>query len=373
MKGAMLGVFLCCFVVQGWASELFREQPPQSYTVVKGDTLWDVAGQFLKKPWDWPQVWQRNPHMSNPDKIYPGDVIELIFVSGEPKLIVVRDKPSTAKSINSDLSRQPGRQRVEKDVTTEDGPLRTIKVSPKIRVTPLEDAIPSIPLNVIDAFLTNSRVLESENILATAPYILSMERGGLIAGAGETLYARGEKLSEELRDYQVYRQGKYLKDPETGEFLGILANSVGNLSKQAFSGEDRVATMRVLSTVEELRIGDRLLPVEERTVVSDYFPTVPANKNIRGSIIDIYGGVKNTGLYGNVLINVGTSSGLEDGDILAIYRHKIIADKITGELLKLPPKRIGVLMAYRTYQKISFAIILQASELIEKGDNLRTP
>ena len=108
-------------------------------------------------------------------------------------------------------------------------------------------------------------------------------------------------------------------------------------------------------------------------MVSDYFPTVPANKNIRGSVVDIYGGVKNTGLYGNVLINVGISSGLEDGDILAVYRHKTIADKITGELLKLPPKRIGVLMAYRTYQKISFAIILQASELIEKGDNLRTP
>ena len=374
MREAMLGAFLCCIVAQGWASELFLEQPPQSYTVVKGDTLWDVAGQFLKNPWDWPQVWQRNPHMPNPDKIYPGDIIELIFVSGEPKLSVVREGlPSTAKSINSDLSRHPGRQRVEKDATTERGPLRTIKVSPKIRVTPLEDAIPSIPLNAIDAFLTDSRVLESENILATAPYILSMERGGLIAGAGETLYARGEKLSGELRDYQVYRQGKYLKDPETGEFLGILANSVGNLSKQAFSGEDRVATMYVLSTDQELRIGDRLLPVEERTVVSDYFPTVPANKNIRGSIIDIYGGVKNIGLYGNVLINVGTSSGLENGDLLAIIRHKTIEDKTTGQLLKLPPKRVGVLMAYRTYQKISFAIVLQASELIEKGDNLRTP
>ncbi len=343
MKRAMLGAFLCCFLTQGWAAAPFRENPPSSYTVVKKDTLWDISGRFLANPWDWPKVWQNNPHIADPHKIYPGDVIELIYVGGEPRLQVKRGEGG-----------------------------RTIKLSPKIRSTPIEQAIASIPMEALDAFLTESRIIDSTEVLQQAPYVVSLEGGKVIGGVGDMVYARGEELHSEQRDYGIYRNSKPFRDPQTGELLGLLANSVGVLKKQSMS-DHNVATMQVSKSNQEVRIGDRLLPTEEHIITSTFFPSAPKNPDIKGSIIDIVAGVRNVGIYSNVVIGLGAREGLKDGDLLAIYRTGTITDKITGEVLPMPPKRIGLLMVYHVYGKLSLALVMEAKELIQVGDEVRAP
>ncbi len=340
MKRAMLGAFLWCFVTQGWA-EPFRENHPDSYTVVKDDTLWDIAGRFLENPWNWPEVWEKNPQIHNPDLIYPGDVIHLVFVDGKSKLTVSRGESG-----------------------------RTIKLSPTIRSTPIEQAIPTIPLNTIRSFLNTSRVVDNVETLKSAPYVLSNGQDRVISGAGDTLYARGS-FSPENKVHGVYRQSKGYKDPKTGEFLGILAESMGTVVMEDLSGD--VATMNVNRASEELRVGDRLLEIEAGELPTAFYPSSPKNLELEGNILDVLGGVTQIGPFSSVLINRGTRDDLKVGNVLAIYRSKKIKDKLTNRVVVLPPSRVGLLMVYRTYEKMSFGVVMEASMPLSTTDIVRAP
>ena len=224
-----------------WADDaLLKTNHPDEYTVKKGDTLWDISSTFLNSPWLWPEIWQVNPQIENPHLIYPGDLIRLVYLDGQPRLTLERT-----------LKLAPG----------------TTKLSPSVRVQGSDEAISSIPLDRINSFLSNSRMLDTD-LLETAPYMLAGPQGRVISGAGDNAYARGS-FDDGIDNYGVYRKGKAYKDPVTKEFLGIYAQSVGSVGVDKVDGD--VATLAVVRANEELRPGDRLLPSEDRVVDSTFY------------------------------------------------------------------------------------------------------
>ena len=326
-----------------WAdSSVLKTGHPDEYTVKKGDTLWDISGTFLNSPWMWPEIWHVNPQIENPHLIYPGDLIRLIYMDGEPRLTLER----TTKLL-------PG----------------TTKLSPSIRVQSTESAIPTIPLDKIDAFLSRSRVVGLGE-LETAPYVLAGQQQHLIVGAGDSAYARGN-FDAKYDNYSIFRKGKAFYDPDTKELLGVHAQGIGSVSVSAV--KDDVATIDVTRTYEEIRVGDRLLPSEDRAIDSTFYPSGP-DTDIDGAIIDVESGVTQVGKFDVVMINRGDREGLQVGNVLAIYKvGEVVRDRISGGSIALPDERAGLLMVFRTFEKMSFAIVLEADPALSVKDRVRNP
>lgn len=347
MKKLFLGLTVSVLLsVSVWAEEVqIRDDRPDSYRVSEGDTLWDISGKFLENPWMWPEIWQVNPQIDNPHLIYPGDVITLVYMDGKPRLAIERGTPTTKLS--------PG----------------TEKLSPKIRYQPVAAAIPAIPLDAIDAFLTGSRIVTPKEY-TDAPYVLAGEDGRLVTGAGDFLYARGE-IDANVPIYGIYRKGKSFADPVTGEFLGYQALDVGSVKVAAINGD--IATMDITRTSQEILIEDRLLPSADRAVESTFYPKAPAEE-ISGVIMTVEGGVTQVGRMNVVAINRGSRESLRAGDILAILKDGLVVqDRITGKPVKLPDERAGLLMVFRTYEKMSFGIVLDAKRPLAINDKVVNP
>lgn len=338
---AVLAVSLISFF--SWAQDgLLKQGHPDEYTVRKGDTLWDISNTFLNTPWMWPEIWHVNPQIENPHLIYPGDLIRLIYLDGQPRLTLER--------------------------TVKLGPGDT-KLNPSVRVLPNEEAIPAIPLDRIDSFLSRSRILGLGELEA-APYMLAGPERRLIVGTGDNAYARGQ-FNSELKNYGVYRKAETYIDPVTKEFLGIHALSIGSLSMQSLKGD--VATVKVIRTTEEIRMGDRLLPNEERAIDSIFYPSAP-DSQIEGLIIGVEGGVTQVGKLDVVIINRGDRDGLQVGNVLAIYKQgELVRDRITNEKVQLPDERAGLLMVFRTFEKLSFGLVLEADRPLAIKDSVRNP
>lgn len=353
MKTLRLGLAALTLCVSSWgisvsanAEEvMLKDSHPDSYTVTKGDTLWDISETFLKNPWMWPEIWHVNPQIENPHLIYPGDVITLIYLDGRPRLVVERgDQANTYK-------------------------MTPVKLSPTVHIQPLGEAIPAIPLDAISNFLSRSRVVQQGD-LQKAPYVLMGAEDHLVVGAGDNLYARGD-FADAVPVYGVYREGKPYVDPESGELLGIQAKDIGSVK---MSGkENDIATLAVTRTTEEIRIEDRLLPHEERAIDSTFYPSAP-EEAVDGQIMTVEGGVSQVGAMDVVTINRGEREGLEIGNVLAIYKNgSIIRDRVTGDKVKLPDERAGLLMIFRTFEKMSFALVLESSRPLAVEDKVRKP
>ncbi len=326
-----------------WADDaLLKTNHPDEYTVKKGDTLWDISSTFLNSPWLWPEIWQVNPQIENPHLIYPGDLIRLVYMDGQPRLTLERT-----------LKLAPG----------------TTKLSPSVRVQSAEDAITTIPLDRIDAFMSHSRILETD-LLENAPYMLAGPQGRVITGAGDSAYARGQ-FDANIENYGIYRKGKIYKDPDTKEILGLYAQGIGTVSVDKVDND--VATLAVVHAYEEVRPGDHLLPSEDRLVDSTFYPSAP-DSEINGQIIDVEGGVTQVGKFNVVMINRGEREGLQIGNVLAIYkRGELIRDRVKGGMVQLPDERAGLLMVFRTFDKISLGIVLEADRTLSVGDKLQNP
>ncbi|MGH1472019.1 MAG: LysM peptidoglycan-binding domain-containing protein [Cellvibrionaceae bacterium] len=341
MKKLFIG-FIVVFAMNlpSWAQEaILRDNHPDRYTVVKGDTLWDISDRFLQNPWMWPEIWHVNPQIQNPHLIYPGDVISLIYLDGKPR------------------------------ITVERGNGRTVKLSPTMHVTPLAEAIPAIPLDAIDTFLSKSRIVEPGELEA-APYVLAGGSNRLIVGKGDSLYARGE-FADDIAVYGVYRKGDVFVDPDTDEVLGIQARDIGTVEMEAL--ERDIATTSVTRTTEEVRIADRLLVQEERSIDSSFFPSAPEN-DIEGKIIAVEGGVSQVGKLDVVVLNRGEREGVEVGNVLAVYkRGQETKDRVTGEVVRLPEEEAGLLMVFRTFEKVSFGLVLEAEKPLATLDVVRKP
>lgn len=325
-------------------SAYLREDHPDVYTVVKGDTLWDISGRFLERPWLWPELWRVNPQIENPHLIYPGDRIALVWVDGQPQLQLERGVAGRTQRLTPD------------------------KLSPRVRATPLESAIPAIRLDAIQPFLVQNRVVEP-GTLDAQPYVVQGESERLVLGAGDRIYVRGEL--PDSQSFSIVRKGPLYVDPETDEVLGREATYIG--LGQAVAQNDDIATMLVSSTREEVQVGDRIIPTEERRLQSTFFPSAPADQ-VRGQIISVFSGVTQVGQYDVVALNRGEREGLEPGNVLAIYKRGALArDRIANETIRLPSERAGLLMVFRTFEKLSYALVLETERPLAVFDEVRNP
>jgi hypothetical protein len=327
--------------------QYLKDGHPDVYTVVKGDTLWDISGMFLERPWLWPEVWRINPQINNPHLIYPGDKIALVYVEGQPQLVLERGAAGrTVRATPSD----------------------TVSLTPEVRYEPLESAIPTIRLDAIQGFLVNNRIVEPE-VLAGAPYVVQGDSERLVLGGGDRLYVRG--VLPESESFNVVRRGPLYVDPDTNEVLGREATYIG--LGQAVAQESDIATMFMTDTREEVQIGDRVLPTEQRRVDSTFFPSAP-DGDVRGQIISVFGGVSQVGQFDVVVINRGEREGMAVGNVLAIYKKGALArDRVANETIRLPSERAGLMMVFRTFEKLSYGLVMITERPLSIFDEVRDP
>lgn len=323
------------------------EGAPDIYVVKRGDTLWDISAMFLEEPWRWPEIWYINEQIENPHLIYPGDRLALAFVDGRPVLRLVRDGQAVVPA---------GRD--------------TVKLSPQIRRQPLEEAITTIPYDVIGPFLTRPTVL-SRSQIRRAPYLLTLQGDHLIGGEGLRAYVRGEGL-ERGASFSLMHVGDPYVDPDTGRVIGREALYVG--SAQVVREGDP-ATVLLTDTTREALAGDILLPVD--TDVPLYFyPSIP-DERIQGSIVGVVDGVQLIGQYQVVVLNRGGDDGLQQGHVLEVFqRGEVVRDRFAGtpfNRVRLPQEFAGRVLVFRVLDEISYALVMSASSEMRVADIVRTP
>jgi LysM repeat protein len=340
----------------GVALEDLAPNAPDSHTVQRGDTLWGISGLFLKSAWRWPELWGMNlEQIRNPHLIYPGQVLVLEKKDGRATL------------------------RIGQSVGEE--PTNTVRLSPRVRTELLDNgAIASIPLNLIGPFL-NEAVVFDGNELATAPRIVATQEGHVMVSRGETAYVRGELGG--ARDFRVFRELVPLKDPGTHEVLGYEGRYVGtaewvrNGEVQPTGGGKGVVvpdTFRITSTRLEAGVGDRLSPVPQQELVA-YVPHAPTGP-VEGRIVSIYGEGVNAGQNQVVAINRGRRDGIERGHVLALWHAgREAVDTTDGKniAMRLPDERHGLLFVFRTFDRVSYALILTVQQPVSAGDRFTQP
>ena len=332
-----------------------RVAHPRQYTVKAGDTLWDIASLFLKDPWFWPEIWYQNPQVQNPHLIYPGDILSLVYVDGQPRIVVSKPEGQRGTTVVSDAA----------------GPVPVIKLSPSIRTQSIEASIDTIPGDAIRQFLTKPRVITKEELQA-APYILGSDDEHLILGQGNNVFIRGEIDKERVR-YTVVRKGAKLVDPDTKEVLGYEAIYAGETLITSYGDP---ATGELTFTEREVLYGDRLLPTDKSKIDNLFFPRLP-DRDIQGRVIHLPDALFGVAKLQVAIINRGSREGLESGNLLAVYsKGKSVYDhynKGKKVELELPDVRSGLIMVFRTFDHVSYALVLESTRVIHNHDIVRTP
>jgi len=311
---------------------------PTKHIVVKGDTLWDISAKFLATPWAWPKIWHHNTQIKNPHLIYPGDVITLCFVNNQPMLCVNQDG----------------------------------RLQPRIRYEDHEpQPIAMIPLDAIRPFLNSPKVL-NKNELEGAPYIVAFEDEHLIASTNTNIYVRSI-LKREYMKYTTYRIGETYKDPDTNEVLGYEAKHIADNTLISLGDP---ATLNITRALQEVRLGDHLMPADEPDLNFNFYPVAP-NFKIDARIIASMTKSQEIGQFDIVVLNKGAKDGLKLGHLLKIIKEgEMIKDpynKLGHELVKLPNKKSGSLLIFRTFDRVSYGLILNAKRNIRLLDMVRTP
>ena len=309
---------------------------PDEYVVQVGDTLWDIAGKFLRDPWYWPEIWYVNPDIENPHLIYPGDVLGLVYIDGQPRITNVRAS--------------------------------TYRMSPQARVTPISQAIDTIPYETIAAFLSHGLVL-SKSEMDSLPYMVATRGEHLIAAAGNEIYVRGTGAAQPGSLYSVVHVGDKLVDPDDGAVVGYQGIFVGEGTLRR--GGDP-ATVWLTDTTQEAKEGDRLLS-QAVDIPLNFFPKAPSSQ-IDARIMSVLGGVTQIGQYQVVVLNRGTGQGLAVGDVLTVFQTGAeIDDRIGGGKVRLPEEEAGTIMVFKTYDRISYALVMEATQAIHVLDAARNP
>jgi LysM repeat protein len=332
---------------------------PDSHTVQRGDTLWDISKLFLKSPWRWPQLWGMNmTQIRNPHLIYPGQVLVLDKSSGRAVLRVGQLGDNVAP------------------------PSNTVRLSPRVRSQLLDNgAIASIPLHLIGPFL-NEAVVFDNNDLDRAPRIVATQEGRVMVSRGETAYVRGDLGG--ARDFRLFRQPQPLVDPDSRQILGYEAAYVGTAEyvreggvQPSADGKSNLAvpaTFIVSGTRLEAGVGDRLSPVPQRDLVA-YSPHSPASP-VSGRIIKVYGEALLAGKDQIVALNRGQRDGIERGHVLALWRAGAAATDNTSTpkvAMRLPDERHGLLFVFRTFERVSYALVLSVNDPVSAGDRFTQP
>lgn len=334
---------------------------PERYTVVKGDTLWDIASRFLQSPWYWPRVWKINPSIKNPHLIYPGDVIVLRYVNGQPELALLRNEklaPGTVAAPPAPV-----------EATIERPPISgAVKLEPRVHAEPLEQAIPTITPDVIVPFLTQPLVVD-EDELEQAGYVTVGLDNRIALGNQSLFYARG--ISDPDAEYfQIFRPGKALRNPDTGEILAYEALYLGDA--QRLRGGDP-SKLIVTSVKQEILPTDRLLVAPRRAALPYYFPRSPG-KPVRGRIVAALNSVSEIGSNNVVAISLGQREGMEEGYVLRVLYHQgERVDPVTRDDYELPDEEAALLMIFRTFKKVSYALVMNATQPVHLYDVVETP
>ena len=347
---------------------------PDSYSVRRGDTLWGISGIFLKRPWRWPELWGMNlSDIKNPHLIYPGQTLYLERKDGRATL-------RTLSSSNDGTSAEP---------------INTVRLSPRTRYEAVGDgALPALKSQLIEPFLAEPMIVD-EMELQSAPRIVATREDRVLLTRGDRAYARGQgdtvmidDASQKQKLYRVFRNATALKDPLSGEVLGYEAQYVGkallvrgesteqSIDQNGKSRTDIVpATIDIVTAKEEMRVGDRLLPEPDRQFLN-YVPRAPHDK-VDARIVSVYGdAIINAAQNQVVAINRGTRDGVENGYVMAILRDgaRLIDKTDAAQVeLKLPDERNGLLMVFRTFEKLSYALILEMTDVVRVGDRVVNP
>ncbi len=331
---------------------IYEPEHPETYIVQKGDTLWDISSHFLRDPWYWPEIWYKNPQVNNPHLIYPGDELAIVYIGGQKRLQVVR--------------------RGETGELVESQGLRIVKLSPRIRAQSIDASIPSIPIESIRQLLEKPLIID-EDELAESAYVLDSRDNHLANAINDTLYVR--KLDTESGNgrYNIFRPHKPLVDTTTGETLGYEALYVGE-AKLERGGDP--ASIRVTSVAREVLRDDRVLPINNLNVQRDFFPR-PPSEEVQGKIISLLDGISQVGQYQTVVINLGLRDDIKVGNVLEIVKTgAVVRDRFEEDpnfMVKLPDERNGIMMVVRTYEKMSFALIMEANSPIKLNTTVKTP
>ena len=376
-----------------------KSDHPQSYVVQKGDTLWGISGKFLQHPWLWPQVWEANPQIENPHLIYPGDVVSLQYKDGRPILSVAR--------------------------AARDKSGRYVKLSPSIRSYEKEEAIPTIPIDAIKQFLSRPLVVTDAE-MDDWPYVVSSYEEHLVAGAGNKIYVKG--LPEDTSDkrYAVYRKGKpYVNSRKDKDF--ILGYEALHVADAVIEKPGDPASAIIARSNREVLTGDRLAVESEEDISANFLPTTPAQE-VNANVISVIDGVSEIGQYQIVVLDAGTSQGVEVGSVLGVYQSgKTVNDYIATKnrekeedekrlkfqyeevspvdsavsavandvrdtkrafdktdlvgylgrpnsepvVVELPEEYSGVLMVFRTFDNISYALVMETIGAIHLDDTVK--
>lgn len=337
-------------------TSLLRSEYPAEYIVKDSDTLWDIAEQFLQDPERWPEIWQPDPYLDNSDLIYPSDILQVNTVGGSPRILLQR------------------------------GNRETVNLEPEIREVSLSSSIPAIALEAIENSFTRNRIVTQE-LYDQAPYIVSNLGDNLAIGTGDEVYARGKSWPAGTTSFEIYREGRSYVDESGDVLLGLELEYLGftTISNNESLG---LRKMLINNSSKEIRVGDRLLVREESRIDATIFPTEPS-EDLDGSIISFQGAETMASQLDTVVIDLGKNDNLVIGDVLSIQQESIqLVDEVekgrmsfrermsstfSRDSLELPGKEIGTLLVYRTFDELSYALILSSTEPAQLFNRVVSP
>lgn len=320
---------------------------PEVYVVERGDTLWDIAGEFLEQPWQWPEVWRANPEIDDPDLIYPGDRLRLVMRDGQPR--IVRDRGSDRQ---------------------------VVRLSPQVRSQPRDEAIPAISRELIDHFLVDNIVVDPREY-ERAPYIVSSADDNLVISTGDPVLARSPDgdWQDGVQQLDVIRLGERYEDPESGELLGHQGLRIGQARRrQGRAGDSEgVRRLEIRRSREEIKPGDRLMVSGGSAVTTQYMPR-PAQPGMQGRVLELLTELSLAAQYDSLLVSLGEEDGLREGDLLTIQADdSTVTDPLTGETLVAAGQPVGTMLVYRVFDRLGYGLILEGTAPVSEGFRVVAP
>jgi hypothetical protein len=332
---------------------------PDRYVVKKGDTLWDISAMYLKDPWFWPEIWHVNPSIANPHLIYPGDVLYFSYVDGKPRVSLERSS--------------------------------AVQLSPQVRSSPLDGAIRAIPYNLLMDFAGRPQLLEKSQI-RKAPYVVGMRDRHIVGTELNEVYARGLASPAAGARFNIVNVGDELRDPDDGDLLGYIGHFAGTGEVLQDTGtvvsgkarrDDDLTHLKILGINREILQGDKVLPANV-DVGSDFVISLPKDEGLLGQIIAVVDGVSVAGKYQVVAINRGQRQGLEPGNALGVfYRGEEVRDRFNRSnwsaytanyrKVRLPDERSATVLVFKVYDRMSYALVMESSQVIRRGDFIAHP
>ncbi len=325
---------------------------PMRYTVKRGDTLWGISSMYLRDPWLWPEIWYDNPQVANPHLIYPGDVLVLAYgADGRPQIHVERG------AARGDV----------------------VRLEPRLRSTLLNGAIPTIPYSAIAAFLSRPSILSAREV-ARAPHVIAFRDEHQAGGSGNEVYVRGLDAPAGAR-FTVIHVGEKLRDPDNGQVLGYegLYTATAVVERP---GDP--AKLSLLDSERETLRGDVLFADTGSTPLN-FVPRAP-QRPVRGRIVSVIDNVHLIGQYNIVAINRGTRQGVDAGTVLAVDQAgEVVPDRGPASYdswgrsdtfahhVRLPDERAGTVLVFKAFDRMSYALVVGASEQMRVADIVRNP